>query len=332
MIESGGRYFAPNAKEGWRQNTVGADVGLQGRILEQKNAITAKWAGPIAYNAAGAKYVGEFNAENGTNLSYQTITPGTAPVLVDNNNNNQPVKFGNDGSINAVKTTTQASSAANVSQQSTTLAATPAAPAGPKFREPGYEQESPGQFKSREKEYDTQVNESAKVTGEDIGNAKKNFGKDKSRADYLIKKIDELETHPGFKKAVGVFNSDLGGIPVPFGATVTGMIPGTDVTNWNKRFKEVQGQSYLQGIQELKGTGAITEKEGQAAQDAITRMSVSTDEKEFKQAAADFKAVIKRGIDRQARKAGQKPVYNEPEEGEDTEQKTKTNVPYKVVG
>ena len=150
----------------------------------------------------------------------------------------------------------------------------------------------------------------AEVVGEDIGKVRANIGKIKENADYLTTKIDELIADPGFKYNVGV--ADIKGVPIPFGSTIAGMIPGTESTDFKIRFDEIKGQQFLQGIEQLKGTGAITDREGEAAKKAISRMSLSQSEKEFRKAADDFQSIIKRGVDRNLIKAGQEPIYGTP--------------------
>jgi hypothetical protein len=163
---------------------------------------------------------------------------------------------------------------------------------------------------------------SAGVVGEDIGKVKANIGKIKENADYLTTKIDELITDPGFKYNVGVADV-LGGIPVPFGSTVAGLFPGTEATDFKARFDEIKGQQFLQGIETLKGSGAISDAEGKAAQKAISRMSLSQSEAEFKKAADDFQGIIKRGVDRSLRKAGLEPLYNIPPASEGKREREK---------
>ena len=154
----------------------------------------------------------------------------------------------------------------------------------------------------------TKLKEEAQEVGTDLGKIRANQPKAEEAADYLITKVDELVTHPGFKYSVGVADV-AGGVPVPFGATVAGMIPGTDTSDWNSRFKEVQGRQFLQAVETLRGTGAISNQEGESAKSAIARMNTSQSEKEFKEAINDFKGIIQRGVDNNRVKLGQEPKY-----------------------
>lgn len=152
--------------------------------------------------------------------------------------------------------------------------------------------------------------EEAEKVGADLGTIRANQPKAEEAADYLVTKIDELITHPGFKYSVGV--ADIGGVPIPFGATIAGMIPGTDTSDWNARFKEVQGRQFLQAVETMKGSGALSDTEGKAATAAIARMNTSQSEKEFKTAVDDFKGIIQRGVDNNRTKLGQEAKYGTP--------------------
>jgi hypothetical protein len=124
------------------------------------------------------------------------------------------------------------------------------------------------------------------------------IGKRDSKTGQLIK---GEKTHPGFQNAVGAT-----WLP---GAR---FVPGTDAAGFMSRFDQIKGASFLEAFETLKGGGAITEKEGQKGTDAINRMSISTDEKEFIRAAMDLQDVIRKGVanaqSRAARAGGAAPV------------------------
>jgi len=151
--------------------------------------------------------------------------------------------------------------------------------------------------------------EIAQEVGTDIGKIKANQSKTEQNADYLLTKINELVTHPGFSVSVG--------------ATVQPgfqFIPGTDKASWYTRFEEVKGQSFLQGIENLRGMGALSNQEGEAATKAVQRMSTSQSEAEFKAAARDFNEIIQRGVDRNREKLGQPLKYGTAQASETAKQ------------
>ena len=147
-----------------------------------------------------------------------------------------------------------------------------------------------------------------------------------SRAEEAVRLIDELigkrdsegrliegsKPHPGFQNAVGV--TWLPGAQ---------FIPGTDAAGFMSRFDQIKGASFLEAFESLKGGGAITEKEGAKATDAISRMSTSTDEKEFIRAALDLQDVIRKGVEnaqkRAARAGGAAPAAPTPPPTDDAE-------------
>lgn len=152
----------------------------------------------------------------------------------------------------------------------------------------------------------------AKVTGEAIAKgdvaAQQALPKIISRAEEGLRLIDEMvgkqevrdtkgkviqpatKPHPGFGQAVGA------GLPFRF-------IPGTSEADFQARFDQLKGASFLEAFEALKGGGAITEKEGAKATDAINRMSLSQSEGEFMSAARDLQEVIRKGVANAQRKA-----------------------------
>ena len=157
--------------------------------------------------------------------------------------------------------------------------------------------------------------EAAQEVGTDLGKIKVNQPKTEENADYLITRINELVTHPGFETSVGRKGASYG-----FGLTTDPIFAGTDASDWQARFKEVGGQSFLQAIENLRGLGALSNLEGEAATKAIQRMSTSQSEKEFKTAAKDFNEIIQRGVDRNREKLGQAPKYSTPAASESAKQ------------
>jgi len=93
--------------------------------------------------------------------------------------------------------------------------------------------------------------------------------------------IDDLLKSPGF--------SDLVGATYKPGFR---FIPGTAAADAQARLDEIKGGAFMQAFQSLRGGGQITEKEGEKATAAITRMSTSQSEGEFRKAAAEFKQVM----------------------------------------
>lgn len=140
--------------------------------------------------------------------------------------------------------------------------------------------------------------EAAKTAGRTLGEAQAqaqvNLPQATATAERSIKLIDDLLKHPGFKTTVGA-------TLVP-GAR---FVPGTDAADFQARFNELQGGAFLQAFETLKGGGQITEVEGRKATEAITRMSLSQSEKEFRTAAQEFQDIARKALARAKSKAGQ---------------------------
>jgi hypothetical protein len=110
----------------------------------------------------------------------------------------------------------------------------------------------------------------------------------------------KIPPHKGFNDAVG-FPSLASG----FGAS--SFIKGSDWKNFEARFKEIEGKSFLSAIDSLRGTGAISEVEGAKATSAINRMSLSQSPAEFVEAANDLRTVMTNGYQAAQQKSGVKP-------------------------
>jgi hypothetical protein len=149
----------------------------------------------------------------------------------------------------------------------------------------------------------------ARKTGEDIAKgtvaAQQALPKVISRAEEGLRLIDEMigkrddkgkllpgqKVHPGFGNAVGF------GLPFRF-------VPGTSESDFQARFDQIKGASFLEAFESLKGGGAITKEEGEKATVAINRMGLAQSEQEFISAARDLQEVVRKGIVTQQRKAG----------------------------
>ena len=82
---------------------------------------------------------------------------------------------------------------------------------------------------------------------------------------------------------------------------VTGMIQGrlppvtqggTDLVS---KIDQMQGQAFLQAFQSLKGGGAITEREGQAALNAVARLQRTQSQEAFQASLQELRTIIERG-------------------------------------
>lgn len=98
--------------------------------------------------------------------------------------------------------------------------------------------------------------------------------------------------HPGFESVVGA------GIPG------LRFIPGTQSADFDAFMEQVEGGAFLDAYESLRGTGQITQPEGEKATRAIARMKRSSSEVGFVKAAREFADIVRRGLERaEAREA-----------------------------
>jgi hypothetical protein len=124
--------------------------------------------------------------------------------------------------------------------------------------------------------------EAAKARGKVQGEKQAALPGALQRSDMTIKQIDELLTHKGFERIFGL----VGAFP---------NIPGGDAAGAQARLKQVKGTAFLSAYEMLKGGGAITEVEGQKAQDAEARLDAAQSPAEARVALRDFQDAVREG-------------------------------------
>lgn len=88
-------------------------------------------------------------------------------------------------------------------------------------------------------------------------------------------------------------------------------IPGTGRYGFQNLVDQAKSGAFLTAVQEMRGLGALSNTEGQAATQAITRINTALSTEDFLKALADYEAIVMRGMQRaQARLqgGGQQPV------------------------
>jgi hypothetical protein len=111
-----------------------------------------------------------------------------------------------------------------------------------------------------------------------------------------------IPEHKGLKDVVGTT------IPFEY-KPFQGGTPGADFKAY---YDQVQGGAFLEAVQRMKGTGAITEIEGTKATAALLRASKAQTPDAFRNAMSEFRDIIQTGMDNAATKAGKGriPTYN----------------------
>lgn len=106
--------------------------------------------------------------------------------------------------------------------------------------------------------------------------------------------IDQALSHPGLKTATGIQGT----------IDPRNYIPGTDATNFRVLMDQVKGSVFLDAYKDLRGGGAITDIEGAKAEAAKARINRAQSPDEFIKGLNEYKAIVQRGYERAAARAG----------------------------
>jgi len=131
------------------------------------------------------------------------------------------------------------------------------------------------------------------------------------RAEQNIALIDAVMADPALPDVTGNIQGRLpSGIP--------GLTGGQAGENLQVKLDQIQGQVFLTAYDDLRGAGAITEQEGQAAKAAIARMKQTQDTAEYLAALNELKGIIERGLEVARQKGGQTAPSPAPADGQKT--------------
>lgn len=145
----------------------------------------------------------------------------------------------------------------------------------------------------------TAASEAAKTTAE----AQRNLPKVIQQSEMMLDTINKLESHPGLPTMLG-----LSGTIDP-----RNYIPGTEVQGARALADQIQGQTFLQAYQALKGGGQITQIEGNKGEAAIARLSRAQNERDYRAALNDLRDVINSGLQRARSQAGGRQPSGSPQ-------------------
>jgi hypothetical protein len=97
------------------------------------------------------------------------------------------------------------------------------------------------------------------------------------------------------------FESYVGATAMPFAR----LIEGSPAASYERRQLQIEGKTFLEAFESLKGGGAITEIEGAKGTQAISRMNKAQSEVEYVKAARELQDIVRKGVERARAKAGQ---------------------------
>lgn len=129
-----------------------------------------------------------------------------------------------------------------------------------------------------------------------------------SQAEDALKLIQSIIEDPNLPSITGNIQGRLpAGIPM-----ITG---GQDGADLSVKIKQLQGKAFLQAFETLKGGGQITEREGQAAQNAMARLATEQSEEAYIEALRELEGIVQRGLAKA--QAGSRGADAAPPEGVD---------------
>lgn len=118
----------------------------------------------------------------------------------------------------------------------------------------------------------------------------------------LLTQIDELRSHPGKSRSLGMIEGNLPNFRLD-----------PNVADFRERVEQIEGGAFLQARQQLKGGGQITDYEGDRAAAALVRAKQAKTEAAFDRAMDDFERHVIDMYDAFATEAKQKPDNIRPE-------------------
>lgn len=152
-----------------------------------------------------------------------------------------------------------------------------------------------GQLSSPQTEIDAAARKAAATTAakteaEKTTEARLDLPRVEQNVSESVAVIDQLLEHEGLPYITGLYSK----API---------VPNTSQAAASALAEQVQGQTFLQAYQTLKGGGQITEVEGRKAEAAIARLNRAQKTEDYQAALRDLRDVLTRGLER-ARKSG----------------------------
>lgn len=107
--------------------------------------------------------------------------------------------------------------------------------------------------------------------------------------------VQQIRNDPNLERGTGF--SSMGNV-----------IPGTAGYDFQNVVDQAKGGAFLQAVQQMRGLGALSNAEGGAATQAITRMNTATSKEAFLSALADYERIIDQGIARAQNRMGERTI------------------------
>jgi hypothetical protein len=130
-----------------------------------------------------------------------------------------------------------------------------------------------------------------KAEGEAVGAASTGLGAAESQAAEGVALIQSIIDDPALPSITGMIQGRL----PPLSQA------GTDL---NEKIKQVKGKAFLEAFESLKGGGAISEREGEAATQAIARLERAQSDEAYIEALTELQGILQTGLANMKAKAG----------------------------
>jgi len=328
LVDNQGQVYTGDSAN-LRAYGIGSDVATK-NILQLQNLRNRLLNEP---QIDQAKFLAKFNAENGTNYTLpdvvnsqapMTAAPNQAPVTggqpqpaaqapgaVEQNQQGGNANIGAQGGpavpqaapaqspVQGPAVPGQQPAQATTGQQQPGRGPSPT-PGIPGTKPPPvpYAGEPPAAFAARKKLYDEEM---GKVAAE-VGELKTKFPDYQAQVDKTLATIDSVvgtveKPAKGFETNVGVK-----------GITGFLQLPGTEARGWQSKYKQLTGETFLSAFGMLKGGGAISDREGNAATEAQAALKdPGISEEDFRANAKILQDTLKKGINRARLKIGEQP-------------------------
>lgn len=119
-----------------------------------------------------------------------------------------------------------------------------------------------------------------RAIGDQQGNEISGAPRELRQAETMLGQIDAVLNHRGMSIGTGALG------------LVARRIPGTAAFDFGQRVEQLQGQTFLQAFESLRGGGAITQIEGEKATQAIARLNAAQSQQDFRQSLQELRDIV----------------------------------------
>jgi hypothetical protein len=132
--------------------------------------------------------------------------------------------------------------------------------------------------------------------GQAAGQAQVAAPGDIASGEMALDLLNQIRTNPELPYATGTM-AGLG----------ANKVPGTGRYGFQNLVDQAKNGAFLSAIQQMRGMGALSNAEGQAATSAITRMDTALSQQDFLKALDDYEQIVIRGVERARQRGGTAP-------------------------